>query len=221
MTSNVDLMNEIKRNLTSAVVPSLTSANNAHDLYEAYVFTLVLKAARRAGYSVRYERINSVQSGPQSTFFFRTSPGHIFTATQPYGFAVLVSNGFPRFEVHLGVRVLGKSHVSHECDVLIIDRKTAEACRERRRDPRHSRASLAIECKFYSSSLPLGQLRGFLGLSLDLGAAKTMLVTNVEANISMARYLRTHKRWSTDRLIPPSHNVARTFSQWVSSSLDH
>ena len=150
MTGASALAAALGASLGPAMTPNLTSADKAHDLYEAYIFTLVVQAARHENFAVAYE---SITAGPAGVFTFRTGPGHIHTATQPYSYAVLAAPNGLEFEAHVGVRVLGKSKVAHECDVLLLDRKEAITCRAHRRDPRHTRTELAVECKFYSASL--------------------------------------------------------------------
>lgn len=200
MTDSAGLAAAVASNLTPALSSNLTSADKAYDLYEAYVFTLILRAARLESFSLSYE---SITPGPSATFTFRTSPGHIYTATQPYCYAVLTSQTGLELEAHVGVRVLGKSRVAHECDVLVLDREEAIACRTNRVDPLHTRAELAVECKFYAASLGLGQLRAFVGLSADLGGPTNALVTNVSSP-SMAQLFKAHKRNWEDHLTPGS-----------------
>lgn len=205
MTSGADLVAAVSSALGNALSPNLTSADKAYDLYEAYVFTLVLRAARKENFSLSYE---SITPGPAATFTFRTSPGHIYTATQPYCYAVLTPPAGLELEAHVGVRVLGKSRVAHECDVLVLDRQEAIACRANRVDPLHTRAELAVECKFYSASLGLGLLRAFVGLSADLAGPANRLVTNVSSP-SMAQLFKAHRRDWEDHLTPDSEAEER------------
>jgi hypothetical protein len=54
-------------------------------------------------------------------------------------------------------------------------------------------ASFAIECKYYTAHLPLGQARGFAGLSADLGnAAHPIFVANIGSE-SVTKYLNGRK----------------------------
>lgn len=200
MTTPGQLAAEVAARLGPAVAPNLTSANYAYDLYEAYIFTLVLSAARREGFGVAYEHITAA---PPNTFTFRTSPGHIYTATQPYSYAVLTAQRGLELEAHVGIRALGKSRVAHECDVIVLRRDESVLCRANRVDPVHNHAELVVECKFYAAALGLGLLRSFLGLSADLGGPETRLVSNVSSR-SLARLFKSHKRKWEDELVPGS-----------------
>lgn len=200
MTGASALAAALGASLGPAMTPNLTSADKAHDLYEAYIFTLVLRAARHENFAVAYE---SITPGPAGAFTFRTGPGHIHTTMQPYSYAVLSAPTGLEFEAHVGVRVVGKSKVTHECDVLLLDRAEAVTCRARRHDPRHTKARLAVECKFYSASLGLGELRSFIGLTADIARPTIRLVSNVSSN-SMARLFKSHRRLWEDYLTPGS-----------------
>jgi len=201
----MELASAIEANLADAIAPNLTSADAACDLYEAYVFTLVLRAARVENFVVTYE---SVGQAPLGTFIFRTSPGHVYTNTQAYCYAVITSQEGLELEVHVGVMVRGRSHVAHECDVLVVERQEAIECRSNRVDPRHTRSELTVECKFYSKTLALGLLRSFIGLSADLNGAENRLVTNV-TSASVARLFKAHNRYWTDHLSPGSDGERR------------
>jgi hypothetical protein len=111
-------------------------------------------------------------------------------------------------EVHVGIRALGKSRVAHECDVLVLRRDEGVLCRTNRVDPIHNQAELVVECKFYAATLGLGLLRGFLGLSADLGGSETRLVSNVSSP-SMARLFKSHRRKWEDDLVPASAEEER------------
>jgi len=200
MTTAADLAAAVASHLSPALTPSLTSASHAFDLYEAYVFTLVLRGAEREKFAVTYE---TVVPGLPNVFTFRTSPGHIYTSTQPYSYAVLTSQNGLVLEAHVGVRLLGKSHVAHECDVLVLHRQEAVDCRANRVDPRHIHAEMAVECKFYAAGLDLGLLRGFVGLSADLARPVSTIVSNVTST-SMAQFFKAHKRLWEDHLTPGS-----------------
>lgn len=191
---------DVASRLGPALGSNLTSASRAYDLYEAYTMTLVVSAARQEGFAVSFE---SVRPGPANTVTFRTSPGHIYTSTQPYSYAVLEAPNGVTVEAHVGVRALGKSRVAHECDVIVLDRDEAVACRTNRVDPLHTHAQLAVECKFYAQSVGLDLLRGFVGLSADVQAPYGVLVSNVTSS-SVAQMFKSLKRNWEDHLTPSS-----------------
>jgi hypothetical protein len=175
MATATDLLNQIRVILGSAISPSLTTSSDTSDIFEGYVFTLVLEAARTEGATITYRDVNG---NTPSVFIFRTSPGYIFSTSQLYTHAVISFSNRPFLEAHIGVRVLGRSGVLHECDVAVIEQAEAETCRQRQVPPRSSKVLIATECKFYSTPLQLNLARAFIGLTTDLSAAKSVFVTN-------------------------------------------
>lgn len=194
-----NLLREIRLAL-DPLPPSLTGASHGSDLYEAYLFTLILTAARSEGAAITFETIHGTR--PIDTFYFRTSPGHIYSTAWPYTHAIVELPGKNPLEVHVGVRVVGKSQVLHECDVALIDRQEAANCRATSREPSSSKVILAVEAKFYSASLSLGLGRGFIGLASDLSAKYSCFVANT-TSASVARLLAHNKtqNWFDDATV--------------------
>lgn len=83
---------------------------------------------------------------------FRTSPGMLYSVTQPYTHAVISFRDCPPLEAHVGVRVQGKSGILHECDVLILSVAKADLSRCNEVAPRGTRSLIAIECKYYAGA---------------------------------------------------------------------
>lgn len=179
MTITDDLLNEIDGTLGAAISSSLNTASDTSDIFEAYVFSLVIEAARTEGASIVYR---DVFGNTPTTFVFRTSPGYIFSTNRPYTHAVISFQNKAPLEAHIGVRVVGKSGVLHESDVAVIQQAEAETCRQRQVPPRSPKILVAIECKFYSTPLQLHLARAFIGLTSDLSANKTIFVTNSSSN---------------------------------------
>ena len=78
MTIVGDLLTHIQSTLGSGTSPSLSSASNTSDIFEAYVFSLVIEAARIEGASIMFRNVLGQNNPP--VFVFRTSPGYIFSA---------------------------------------------------------------------------------------------------------------------------------------------
>jgi hypothetical protein len=179
---------------------SYNTKSAAWDIYEGYVFGLVVRAGVAAGASVRYEDVNGQTA---NRLCFRTSPGMLYSTLHPYTHAVL---GFPNcdpLEVHVGVQVQGKSGVMHECDVLVLPTDEANLSRGKKVAPRGSRALLAVECKYYATHLTLALARGFHGLHTDLGLQHPFFVANIRAP-RIERYLSYHKRTWENGVMPGS-----------------
>jgi hypothetical protein len=183
---------------------SYNSATAAWDIYEGYTFALVIRAAIAAGGTVVYE---DCYSNPVGRLLFRTSPGMLYSTAHPYTHAVLSFPGCDPLELHVGVRVQGRSGVLHECDVLVLPVEEANLSRARRVAPRGTRSLIAIECKYYASHLSLDLARGFHGLHADLGLKYPFFVTNLRAQ-RIERYLTYHNRNWESGVIPRTQEVA-------------
>ena len=218
MPVNTDLLTEIQNTLGSAISPSLTSASDASDLFEAYIFSLAVQAARTEDADVSYR---DVFGNIPTSFVFRTSPGYIYSTRQAYTHAVIVFPNKPPLEAHLGVRVVGKSGVLHECDIAIVEQAEAETCRQRQVPPRSAKVLIAVECKFYSTPLQLYLARAFLGLLTDLSAKDAIFVSNVSSN-SVEKLLSGRGRKWEHSVIPSAtrevdrlrHKFQEAFKQY-------
>ena len=60
MTTPAELAASVAGRLGPALTPNLTAADRAWDLYEAYVLTLVVTAAREEGFGVAFESAGRV-----------------------------------------------------------------------------------------------------------------------------------------------------------------
>ena len=95
---------------------------------------------------------------------FRTSPGSISSKAPLFTHALIRFSGKPELEVHIGIKIQGKSRVPHECDVVVLPTSEADTCHSTNAHPRHSSIVIAAECKYYYSNLPFRLSREFLGL---------------------------------------------------------
>jgi hypothetical protein len=200
-----NLIQEIQAALGPAVIPSLNSGSAVNDVYEAYLFSLLLLAARTEGAIVTLECING---GTPNPFVFRTSPGYLNSRRRNYGYAVIEFAGCPRLEAHLGVRVSGHSAVLHECDVLVLLQDEANICRSRRElvAPRSHKVVIAVEAKYYTTDLALHLGRGFLGLITDTSSQNAFFVINRDAR-SIEKLL-AHKKQQWEHRVIPSYPLA-------------
>jgi hypothetical protein len=191
--------------LGPALTTNLTAASDASDLFEGYVWSMVVEAAQAEGAVVVFK---DVLGNAASSFHFRTSPGYIYSKAHPYTHAELTFPDKPPLEAHVGVRVSGKSGVLHECDVAVVMKAEADLCRSANLSPRSARVKLSAECKFYSTDVPLGMARGFVGLTADLTTTDRFFVVNTGSD-SVERLL-THLRREWDhQIIPGSNTVDR------------
>jgi hypothetical protein len=195
---NNDLLTEIQNTLGATTSPSLTTSSDTCDLFEAYIFSLAVQAAQTEGASVSFR---DVYGNVSTNFIFRTSPGYIYSRTQAYSHALMLFQNKSPLEVHIGIRVIGKSKVLHECDVAILEQSVAERCRKRLVSPRSSNVLMAVECKFYSTPLGLHLARSFLGLLSDISAKNAIFVSNNSSDSIQQLLTGRGRKWEHD-LIP-------------------
>ena len=186
-----DMLNDISHALSMAASANLSAASAGSDLYEAYVWTLVLEAARRQGAMIRLMTRSGI---PATVCYFRTSPTSIFSSLHDYCHAELRFPNAPVLEAHVGIYVSGKSKVNHECDVAVLYQDEASICRDQNVHPRSSKVLLAIECKYYlSSSLGVDLGRSFLGLIDDIYAEGRFFVSTQNKG-SVDRLFSRHRK---------------------------
>jgi hypothetical protein len=166
---------DISAAISSATSANLSAASAGNDLYECYVWALVLEAARRQGATIRLMTRSGV---PATSFHFRTAPTSIFSSLHDYCHAELNFPRAPVLEAHVGIYVSGKSRVNHECDVAVLYQDEANTCRANSVHPRSSKILLSVECKYYlSSTLGVDLGRSFLGLIDDIYAEGRFFVS--------------------------------------------
>lgn len=200
MTTNTSLLNSIRALLGAIATPRLTEASTC-DLFEVYVFSIILDAARREGATITYENVDG--SIPAS-FTFRTSPGYIFSTVNPYTHAVINFSNKPILEAHLGVRVAGKSKVLHECDILVLHQDEAAICRLGQISPNSSKSILAVECKYYTSNLQLHLARSFMGLVTDFSSSTRYFFVSNTSSRTVEQLLAHHRKHWEKNIIPSS-----------------
>lgn len=192
MPTRQELIARVQSALGTSLSPSMATSAAASDLYEIYVLSIAIRAARTEGATVRFELSDGTVA---STLTFRKSPGHIWSRAHPYSHAVIEFPSKPLLEGHVGIYISGKSGVIHEADLAILRRDEALTCRNSNVPPRHSKIIASVECKFYATTLGLHLARGFMGLCTDLTGRNGRLVTNSES--ASAERLLTHhqKNW--------------------------
>jgi hypothetical protein len=202
MSTVDDLLSELTNAIGGRSV-SYNTASAAWDIYEGYTFGLVVRAALAAGGTISYED----RYGKQVTkLLFRTSPGMLYSTVHPYTHAVISFDGCDPLELHVGVRVQGRSGILHECDVLVLPVEEANLSRTKNVAPRGTRSLIAIECKYYSGYLSLYLARSFHGLHADLGLKYPYFVTNLRAQ-RIERYLTYHNRNWENGVVPHSREA--------------
>lgn len=186
-----DLLASLLSILPSALPTTMTASGLAptagNDLYEAYLFGLVLRAARIEGYSVTFADAD----GPAAVLRLRRAPGRLSSGgprMARFTHAVLECPQRPTLELHTGVGVVGTSKVVHEADVLVLPQTDADRCRNFDLDPRGYSALLLIEAKYYTKPVGLGTGREFLGLSSDVTAKNRLFAATLASESAVSLF---------------------------------
>lgn len=166
MAIHPTLWPKIQAALGSLSGANLNKASAGEDLYEAYIWSLVLEAARNEGATVRLRDRFGAQP---AAYWFRTSPSNIYSVAHNYCHAEIEFPGRPILEAHIGIYVAGRSLVEHECDVVVLSKSEADICRASSVQPRSGKIILTAECKYYiSSNIGINLGRSFLGFLHDI-----------------------------------------------------
>jgi hypothetical protein len=133
MPLRAGLLSDISARLTAISGMNLITSSAVYDIYEAYVFSLVIAAAVRGNASISFEDNSETAT---TNLIFRTSPGNIYPpATTPsvrYTHAIISFPNKPQIELHQGIYVSGRSGQVHECDIAAIFRSEGRTCRTAR-----------------------------------------------------------------------------------------
>jgi hypothetical protein len=175
MPSLVELQNAINDLLGLIAVPAVLQLNSPtrERAFEAYVFSLLVRAVRNLGGTVV---LRGILSGDNpSPVIFRGGPGRLGSRLHNYAFA-FCTLGNKEFEIHVDVQYQGSSGAIHEVDVSLYDHRTADAIREAPQGanlfPSSRKLYGAVECKFYDDDLNTALGRTFVGLVSDCGSLR-------------------------------------------------
>lgn len=198
-----EMLADLNATMAGVTVP-FTTASAADNVYEAYVFSLVVAAAAESGGRISYyDRFaNEVKD-----LVFRGSPGLLHARGRRFTHAVIRFGQAPPIEVHLRVKVRGTSGSDGECDILIIDSHTADTSRHKDAVPKGSSCELAIECKYYLVPLPIEAATAFSGRSGDRSSLNALFAAN-RASPQVSKFL-WNKKWMFELgLLPSTRQVA-------------
>lgn len=203
MSAASTLLSAVENGLSQTAHLGYSSAAAAEDAYEAFVWWRLVQVAKALGWTATMKDIN----GPVTNHFrFRTGPGWIYSST-PFTFAELIHPHWPTLEIHLGIRIEGRSGVEHEFDVVAITKAGADLARSTHGNPLWSDVAAHAECKLYAGKIGLGLARGLWGLSADCRLRRRGgLVTNGPASDSAKTLLNKHGVYYRPQTLP--YNVA-------------
>lgn len=183
-----DIKKEIGQLLNLASKSQILTLNSdtLERAYEAYIWTLCKRAVEEAGGRTVLTGIKS-GNNPKK-IVLRGSPGSMASTLQDFCY-IACQLKEKEFEIHLDVQYEGSSGASHEIDVSIYDHAGAEAVRSNGGLPRSSKLIMAIECKFYITSVPSAALgRGFVGLVKDYPGTRLNAFASNKASKNLNKY---------------------------------
>lgn len=150
------------------------------NLYEAYLFGLIIMAAREVGYQVTFR---DSADNPATELLLRSAPGYLYNGMaatrprRPFTHALLdPKNGQAALEVHVGVNCSGASGAGHEADVMVIASTTARNCVAGGSHPSGADVLIHLEAKCYAKNVDIGVGRQFVGMACDLTTRFSLLV---------------------------------------------
>lgn len=219
------LLADVETALGLSVDLGYASKAKNHDLYEAYVLTLLLLAADAAGWKLE---LRDGWGHTVTAPLFRLGPGRI--TSRNYTFARMSKAGRAPLEAHLGVKVSGQAPVGissptksgrllHEFDLIVLPESIASACRASGDDPDHTAVTIHAEMKFYTGklSLPLG--RASIGMALECGlSGKSALITN-QLGYTVQDLVQHHSVAFRFNVLPSNSTAEWHVKNWFSTFL--
>lgn len=192
------------------------SRSSIDKLYEAYILSCIVTSLKSLNCELEVRDNNDTKS---DKFLFRLKPGYIFSPNTASSFILIHYEG-AEYELHSGLRVMGKSDVLHELDVAIVTRKDAKRCRNTHTHPRQTNIKFLAECKYYGSTLPLSLGREYIGLCTEFSIRAKTIAANV-SNPNIKKLLKTHQQTTSFNLTPNQPKEVEHFIGWITKELEH
>lgn len=212
-----DILSTVEDGLGQTAAHGYSSGAAIDDAYEALVWWRMVRAAESLGWT----RTLLSPSGPVTNdFVFRAGPGNIYSP-ENFTYAQLDHADWPSLEVHLGIKIAGRSTVAHEFDVVALTKTGADAARSQNKNPLFTDVAAHAECKFYAGKVGLGLARGLWGLSADCRLRRRGgLVTNGAEADSPKSLLGKHGTYYRTGIVPTSTSgldqvLAQRLTWWL------
>lgn len=207
---NPSRLQDIRDKLNSSVNSSYKSTEYSRtvqaEIFNAYIFSLLLKAVSNEDGYFYYKDV--LEETPD-VLTFRNTPGKIHTTTYPYTHVVVEFSKKPPLEIHLGIKIQGRSGVLQGCDLLVLYQKEADLCRLLDREPRSSQILLAINCLHSTSELTIDLIGSFLALASDIRVDSSYFVSNSESPPVAKLLTMARKKWEHNIFPGASNDVNR------------
>jgi hypothetical protein len=205
---------EIADAIEKVLEPGLELESLAPNIFEVYIFSLIIQAAKAEGAQVSYQDVHG--KSPKSLEFL-SGLGNIYSQARPYTHAVVKFRRKPVLEAHIGVRIAGKSQVLHTSNIALLLQSEAQVCRKNQVLPRSSKVVLSATCKFHSTCVPLYLARAFMGLDADLAARDCYFVVNTLSD-PVSRLLDHHRKYWEHQIFPGSAMDIVRFQRMLQTS---
>jgi hypothetical protein len=158
-----------------------------YTFYEAYLYSLVLRALQTAGMS-------PIAQPYGSKFRFRRAPGEIYT--KPYMFSYVTFSAKRKYELHGDTKIASKfAETPLEVDVVVITGAQATRCRNGKCRPSYRTVRLIIESKFYSGGIGLTEAKSYMAICVGVRVARCVdsLVSNGKISKDARQLLRGYR----------------------------
>ncbi|WP_428515460.1 hypothetical protein [Roseovarius sp.] len=219
------LLTNVESALGLSIDLGYASKAKDHDLYEAYVLTLLLFAAHSEGWNLE---LRDGWGHAVTNPLFRLGPGRI--TSRKYTFARMTKAGREPLEAHLGVKVSGQAPVGispptksgrllHEFDLIVLPETIASACRATGDDPDHTAVTVHAEMKFYTGKLTLSLGRASIGMALECGlSGKSVLISN-QLGYTVQDLVQHHSVAFRFNVLPSNSTAEWHVQKWFSAFL--
>lgn len=218
MSVNTRLIEDIGQQLKQTLHPEIQTESEISELYNFYIFCILIRAARNEGALVYYKDV--LKRNPEQ-LVFRRRAGQIYDPSKPYTHAVIEFRDKPPLEVHMGVKIHGRLRVLYDCDICVLYKMEADSCRANQRQPRASRILMAVDCQYYTSQLKLELAQAFIAFSSELRVAGSCYFVSNSSSDSVGKLLASRKRkWEYDIFPRATNNVNRLMYEFQTTFKD-
>ena len=219
------LLTDVETALGLSIDLGYASKAKDHDLYEAYVLTLLLIEAQAKGWNLE---LRDGWGHAVKNPLFRLGPGRI--TSRKYTFVRMTKEGREPLEAHLGVKVSGQAPVGispptksgrllHEFDLLVLPENIADVCRASGGDPDHTAVTIHAEMKFYTGKLTLPLGRASIGMALECRlSGKSVLITN-QLGYTVQDLVQYHTVAFRFNVLPSNSTAEWHVKKWFSAFL--
>jgi len=219
MATLTELRNAIDNLLNFSAAGTLLqlNSNTCERAYEAYIFSLCVRAVQQAGGAVV---MTGIRTGLNpSVLVFRGAPGAMSSRDQDFCYAKCTL-GNEQFEIHVDVEYQGQSNAPHEIDVSICESTHCQNVRDTRRLPRTRKNLIMLfECKFYSDSPGVSLARTFVGLRSDCTSYQLSGFVSNRTSKGIRDYLSQQRRPKPFTPLPVDIDSEELFVRTVETEL--